>query len=83
VNNPSSLLQRLLLPVVESDVVNVDEALQSVAPAKEAPASGKGLPPALAWQSSLPGSTATCPPAVRVTCMMIEQSRNLNHAVHC
>jgi hypothetical protein len=41
VNNPSSLLQRLLLPVAASDIVNAEEALKSIAPAKEAPAAGE------------------------------------------
>jgi hypothetical protein len=41
VSNPSSMLQRMLLPVINTDVIDVEVALQSVAPAKEAPAAGK------------------------------------------
>jgi hypothetical protein len=41
VSQPSSMLQRMLLPVISTDVVNVEEALSSIAPAKEGPAAGR------------------------------------------
>jgi hypothetical protein len=44
VSKPNSLLQRLLLPVLESDVVNVEEKLQTISPAKEAQTTGRTTP---------------------------------------
>jgi hypothetical protein len=41
VSKPSSMLHRMLLPVISTDVVNVEEALQSIAPAKQGPAAGR------------------------------------------
>jgi hypothetical protein len=35
------MLQRMLLPVINTDVIDVEVALQSVAPAKQAPAAGR------------------------------------------